>query len=202
MIKYRICSKCGAFTYNQSCDACGADLQYYDEDENIENAMYAVRYGYQYRKQAILNVGHRDIKLHFCLPPVNEILVWIGKAVLSGIAYDVLKMGVKRLWSKIKAKEIQVDYDKETEVILNNDDSLFEFYEYVEEYKNGFVHLTDDEFKYIYEEMIADFSSEEMCKLYTGDFIRLSKEGRIEIIKEANKRARERISKTVKRKSE
>ena len=60
----------------------------------------------------------------------------------------------------------------------------------------------DDEFKYIYEEMIADFSREEMCKLYTGDFIRLSKEGRIEIIKEANKRARERISKTVKRKSE
>ena len=202
MIKYRICQKCGAITYNQSCDVCGADLQYYGEDKNIENAMYAVRYGYQYRKQAILKLGHRDIKLHFCLPPVNEILVWIGKAVLSGIAYDVLKMGVKRLWSKIKAKEIQVDYDKETEVILNNDDSLFEFYEYVEEYKNGFVHLTDDEFKYIYEEMIADFSSEEMCKLYTGDFIRLSKEGRIEIIKEANKRARERISKTVKRKSE
>ena len=120
MIKYRICSKCGAFTYNQSCDACGADLQYYDEDENIENAMYAVRYGYQYRKEAIMNIGREESRLHFCLPPVNEILLWLGNVILSGITFEALRAGVKILKSKILDKEFQVECDKETEAILNS----------------------------------------------------------------------------------
>lgn len=202
MIKYRICSKCGAFTYNQSCDACGADLQYYDEDENIENAMYAVRYGYQYRKEAIMNIGREESRLHFCLPPVNEILLWLGNVILSGITFEALRAGVKILKSKILDKEFQVECDKETEAILNNDDSLFEFYNYIEEYNNGFGHLPNDEYKYIYEEMMADFSSEEMDKLISVDFFSLSQAERIEIIKEANKRAQERIDLIVKRKSE
>ena len=202
MIKYRICSKCGGLTYKQSCDICGADLQYYDECDKIKNVKYAVRYGYQYRKEAIMNVGREDSRLHFCLPPVNEVLLWLGNVILSGITFEALRAGVKFLKSKILDKEIHVECDEETEAILNNDDSLLEFYNYIGEYNNGLVHLPDEEYKYIYEEMMTDFSSEEVNKLSSGDFFNLPQAERIEIIKEADKRARERIGLIVKRNSE
>ena len=52
--------------------------------------------------------------------------------------------------------------------------SLYEFYEYIEEYKQGFVNISEMEYKYIESEMFADFYSEEICKMDSEKYFNLS----------------------------
>lgn len=94
-VQYSICQNCGFLITDKSCGCCGAEQKYKSLESQNDNLLYAVRYGFQYRKEAERHSGQSE-SLHFFLPPPNEVLLWIGNAVMSGIAYDILKEGVKK----------------------------------------------------------------------------------------------------------
>ena len=57
-------------------------LLYSDDVQN------AVRYGYQYRKEA---EEHESGSAHACLSNAPEILLWLGQKVVEGLAWDLFK---------------------------------------------------------------------------------------------------------------
>lgn len=168
------------------------ELEKFDIEE-IFNTEYptsvreAVRYGYQYRK-----ISEKiDGCLHFSLPELSAVFFWIASAVASGIAYDLIKDGCKRLYTYLKNKK---EIDKETEEILNNEESLKEFTVYIEEYYSHNMKISVEQEKYIKEEVAADTSGQESRKIYeeTGRIV-LTTEEFIHIRKIAYKRADELI---------
>ena len=172
-----------------------------NHDINDDNVKWAVRYGYQYRKQAVLHANDNDPSLHHCLHSASEVLLWIGGAVLSGITWDLLKLGVKKLFTVIQSEGRYESLDKETKEILSEEEKLYEFYEYVEEYQQGFVNISEEEYKYIENEMRADFESEEIAKLEPEKYFRLSRKELVEVHKVAYEKSEIKIKRIVKRKS-
>ena len=195
-----ICNNCGAFVDDTTCPYCGVKSNLYVINVDDDNVKWAVRYGYQYRKEAVLLAGQKDGSLHFCLPDACEVLLWIGGAVLSGITWDLLKLGVKKLFTTLQNEGRYESLDKETKEVLSEEEKLYEFYEYVEEYKQGFVNISEEEYKYIESEMRADYVSEEITKLGPEKYIRLSRKEMVEVHKVAYEKSEIKIRRIVKRK--
>ena len=196
-----ICNNCGTLIDNATCPNCGVLNLRYVIDINDDNVKWAVRYGYQYRKQAVLHANNKDPSLHHCLPEASQVLFWIAGAVLSGITYDLLKLGVKKLLASFQ-KDGKYDFlDVETKEVLSEEEKLYEFYEYVEEYQQGFVNISEEEYKYIESEMRADFESEEIAKLGPEKYFRLSRKEMVEVHKVAYEKSEIKIKRIVKRKS-
>lgn len=55
------------------------DILYSEEVKN------AVRYGYQYRKEAEKHEAHKSVYSNACLSEAPNILLWLGKLVIDGI---------------------------------------------------------------------------------------------------------------------
>lgn len=112
----------------------------------------AVRYGYYYRKEAERCEGR-----HFnaCLGGASEILLWIANAVIGGVAYDVIKSSVKKLYKKLAVNKKQIE--KISEGILSDEKKLEEFCLYVIEFHEHRIAASDEQIKYIKEEIIADY---------------------------------------------
>lgn len=91
--------------------------------------------------------------------------------------------------------------DVETKEVLSEEEKLYEFYEYVEEYQQGFVNISEEEYKYIESEMRADFESEEIAKLGLEKYFRLSRKEMVEVHKVAYEKPEIKIKRIVKRKS-
>lgn len=168
------------------------ELEKFDIEE-IFNTEYptsvreAVRYGYQYRK-----ISEKiDGCLHFSLPELSAVFFWIASVVASGIAYDLIKDGCKRLYTYLKNKK---EIDKETEEILNNEESLKEFTICIEEYYSHKMKITVAQEKYIKDEVMADASAEETGRIRkeTGR-IELTVEEHINVMKSAKVKADELI---------
>lgn len=194
-----ICNNCGTLIDNATCPSCGVMNRRYVIDINDDNVKWAVRYGYQYRKQAVLHANNKDTSLHYCLHSASEVLLWIGGAVLSGITWDLLKLGVKKLFAVIQSEGRYESLDKETKEVISDEDKLYEFYEYVEEYQQGFVNISEEEYKYIESEMSADFQSEEIGKLSPEEYFSLSREEIVKVHKVAYEMSQIKIKKVVKR---
>lgn len=113
----------------------------------------AVRYGYQYRKEA------EDINqsLKYCLPDASDVLLWLGNAILSGYMYDKIKILAKNI--KQWLKENKRNVDQETATILENDEELKVFYEYVVEFNEHRMSVTEEQKNYIKEEIFADYGA-------------------------------------------
>lgn len=148
----------------------------------------AVRYGYLYRKKSEVT----DSSLHHSLPDASAILLWITSAVASGVVYDVIKENVKRLLSRIK--ENKQELEKDTAAVLEDDDALKEFTVYIEEYYAHEMKISEEQEKYIKEEVFADTAGQEISKIHeeTGRFV-LEKEEYAIIGKIAYGRAEELI---------
>lgn len=148
----------------------------------------AVRYGYLYRKESEVN----ESGIRNSLPDASAILLWIASAVASGVVYDVIKENVKRLLSRIK--ENKQELDKDTEAVLEDDDALKEFTVYIEEYYAHEMKISEEQEKYIKEEVIADTAGKEIRRICeeTGRFV-LTKEESVTIGKIAYGRAEELI---------
>ena len=196
-----ICNNCGTLIDNATCPNCGVLNLRYVIDINDDNVKWAVRYGYQYRKQAVLHANNKDTSSHYCLHSASEVLLWIGGAVLSGITWDLLKLGVKKLFAVIQSEGRYESLDKETKEVISDEGKLYEFYEYVEEYQQGFVNISEEEYKYIESEMRADFESEEIAKLGPEKYFRLSRKEMVEVHKMAYEKSEIKIGRIVKRKS-
>lgn len=126
-------------------------------------------------------------------------MLWIGGAVLSGITWDLLKLGVKKLLAVIQSEGRYESLDKETKEVISDEDKLYEFYEYVEEYQQGFVNIGEEEYEYIEEEMFADFQSEEIGKLGPEKYFSLSRKEMIEVHKVAYEKSQIKINRIVRR---
>lgn len=122
-------------------------LKYSDEVKN------AVRYGYQYRKEAENN----DQSIQYCLPDASDVLLWLGNLIIGGYVYDKIKDYAKKLhnWLKENRKKI----DSEAESVLDNEEELKVFYEYVLEFNEHRMSITEEQKKYIKEEIFADFGA-------------------------------------------
>ena len=146
--------------------------------EEVKNA---VRYGYQYRKEAEKN--HASFR--FCLHDASDVLLWLGKTILNGIVFDKIKYIAKKALERLRGKGKKLD--KETEGVLENEVELKIFFEYVQEFSEHRMSITEEQRQYIKEEIIADFSAAKESELYM-------KEGRMATIEERRVIYREAIS--------
>ena len=146
-----------------------------------EDVRNAVRYGYQYRKEAEVNYP----SFHFCLHDASDVLLWLGNAILGGIVFDKLKDLAKKALEWLKGKETKID--EETETVLENEGEMKVFYEYVREFSEHRMSITEEQRQYIKEEIMADFGAAKESEIYT-------KEGRMATIEERKVIYREAIS--------
>lgn len=146
-----------------------------------EEVRNAVRYGYQYRKEAEAN----HTSLHFHIHDASDVLLWLGGTILGDIVYDKVKEIAKKTldWLKQKGKKV----DKETENVLDDEKELKVFYEYVLEFNEHRMSITEEQRKYIKEEIIADYGAAKETELYI-------KEGRMATLEERKVIYREAIS--------
>ncbi len=140
-------------------------LGYSDEVKN------AVRYGYLYRKE----VEDVDQSIKYCLPDASDVLLWLGNIILGGYVYDKIKDYAKKLlnWLKENGKKV----DSETESVLESEDELKIFYEYVVEFSEHRMSVTEEQKSYIKEEIFADFLAAKETEIY-------KKEGRMATVEE------------------
>lgn len=164
-------------------------------EKTLNSAKMAVRYGYSYRKIAQLHCHNSNYRLNYCLPEVNEFLLWLGSVVLSGLAWDGIKSAAKKMYN-LSREQIHKSNDKETLLVFTEETELSKFYSYVKEFQDGLSNIDDAEYKYIEEEMMADFCSEMEAEI----MMREKRLVTIEEHKQINKVARLKIQSLVKRK--
>lgn len=119
-------------------------LQYPEEVRN------AVRYGYLYRKDA-----EDRLNIHHCLHDSSDVLLWIANIVIGGITWDLLKLYVPKMYDQL-TKGCK-KFEKESKDVLTNEAQLKEFYIYIKEFHEHRMSVTEQQFLYIKEEIIADY---------------------------------------------
>lgn len=187
-----ICSNCHEIIEEGTCSNCGYITDVQKSEDLIKNAKMAVRYGYSYRKLAQLNKEDKESSFNCCIPEASECLLWLGGAILSGIAWDGIKAIAAKIYSLIKTNK---DVDEETEFVFSNEKELYKFYTYIKDYENGLGNIDDFEYKYIEEEMMADFCAEMETEIHMKEKREITIEERMQI----SKVARLKIKSIVKR---
>lgn len=138
-----------------------------DEIENVkytDEVKYAVRYGYQYRREAEEH-AERNAKLHYSLPEATTILCWLANLVITGVAYDLIKKYAKALWEKLMSMKTRIPEDVNT--LLIDEDELRQFVIYVKEFSSKEMSVTSEQRNYIREEIIADYVGETAAEIWT-----------------------------------
>lgn len=139
--------------------------------DNIENKTYssvaydAVRYGYQYRKEAEKLANSGCGTLHHCLPEPSAVLGHLADIIIDGIAFDLFKKLVRKIWTKIKERK-SIKENSEVCSLLSDEESLEQFYLNVKEFLNNEMDITTIQEKYIKEEVIADYAGDKASKIY------------------------------------
>ena len=140
------------------------------EFKQIENAQYtdevkyAVRYGWQYRKEAEEHAD-RNAKLHYSLAEATTILYWLANLVITGVAYDLIKKYAMAFWDKLMSMKTTIPEDVNT--LLIDEDELKKFVVYVKEFSSKEMSATDEQTKYIREEIIADYIGKTAGEIWT-----------------------------------
>lgn len=161
--------------------------------EYIENLSYsaevqeAVRYGFQYRKTSEELAKSDNYRLNFCLPNPSDILLFLAEAIIGGVTYDVIKSVALKTWKKLKDRISK--NETETSNILTNEDALVEFYTYIKEFHEKQMNITEQQEKYIKEEVIADYCSEQTSIIFEKHNRLASVKEHIAIHKDAYRKA-------------
>ena len=164
------------------------NIQYKENSTYSNAAIEAVRYGFQYRKEAEVYAIENRCKLNHCLPAPSDILLFLAEAIIGGIAYDVLKSVVHKTWEKLRSKKL-INKDKNVHNILTTEESLDEFYTYIKEFHQREMNITEIQEKYIKEEVCADYHGEKSAIIYEKYHRLASVEELIIINKEALQKA-------------
>lgn len=173
------------------------NIQYKENSIYSKEAIEAVRYGFQYRKEAEVHATENGCQLNHCLPAPSDILVFLAEAIIGGIAYDVLKSVVKKTWEKLKGSKL-INKDKDVHDILTTEKSLDEFYTYIKEFHQREMNITEIQEKYIKEEVRADYHGEKSGIIYE-EYNRLASVEELIII---NKEAFQKANRIIVRKKE
>lgn len=142
----------------------------------------AVRYGYQYRVESVQRSQKEDSHFNRRIGATPEIILWFASLVFDGVAWDVLKLIAETILKGFKDSKKQMP--REAMKLLSNETDFRTFYEYVVEYKEHRMTVSDKETKYIVEEIVADYSGKEAAKI-------MSKEGRFPTDEENRRIVRE-----------
>lgn len=121
----------------------------------------AVRYGYQYRKEA---EKYEDGSCHGCLREASEVLLWLGNLIIGGLAWDCIKVAANKLYDAFKQRGKICD--EESEAVLNEEDNLRAFYEMVVEFNEHRLTVSGKQLKYMREEIFADYIGNEIGKIW------------------------------------
>lgn len=126
-----------------------------------DDVINAVRYGYRYRKEAETN---EDVSLHASLNEESEILLWLAGIIIDGIAFETIKIAVKGIANGISKSGKTLD--GKIALIFTEEKCLKEFYDDVVEFNEQRMAVTEKQFSYIREEIVADFVGKETKKIF------------------------------------
>ena len=162
-------------------------------DEYTEGRKYsdevinAVRYGYLYRKEAEKEERHVEISVHHCLPEASAVLLWLGNNILSGLAWDAIKVLAKKAYNKLLDSANPIS--SKLSALLSDERELKEFYTYVKEFNQQCMSITEKQFNYIREEIVADYYGKECGEIYKQENRQPTIQEYIRINREANEYA-------------
>lgn len=151
-------------------------LQYTDE------VIASVRYGYMYRKEA-----EERLSFHACITIFPDALFWLASAIAGGFVYDKVKLAAMQLYQRI-TKEGNIP-DEWTSLVLSDDKELKLFYDHVQEFNKHCMSVTEKQFQYIREEIIADVYGEEAQKIYDQEQRQPNHQEYLEMHRKAMKKA-------------
>ena len=148
-------------------------LQY---SEDIRNT---VLFGYLYRKEA---EKQREVLVHFSLGEVPEVLQWLASVVISGFVWDIIKAIAKKLYRRLTKEGALLD--EVTKLVLSDEKELEKFYKDVKEFNEHCMSLTEKQFLYIRDEIIADHVGKMSGEIFrqtnhlptSDDYMRIKKE--------------------------
>ena len=158
-------------------------FQEIENTQYTDEVKYAVRYGWQYRREAEEHAG-RDARLHYSLPEATTVLYWLANLVITGVAYDLIKNYAKALWEKLTSMKTKVPED--VNILLIDEDELKKFVVYVKEFSSKEMSATDEQAKYIREEIIADYIGETSGEIWSAKKRQPTHEEWLEIYQNAN----------------
>lgn len=136
-------------------------LQYSDEVLN------AVRYGYQYRLEAEKYCQEKKIHVNHCLEDAPALLCWIVKLIIDGVAWDSLKKTARSVVEHFQREKRTIP--PMVNEILTDQQSFQQLYEYIKEFKEGKMNISDREREYIIEEIEADYCEKQAAKIYEAE---------------------------------
>lgn len=140
-----------------------------DFQEGIEysdEVINAVRYGYQYRKQA--ENKDRSEQLHYFLPFDSDVVLWLGMLIINGLAWDLVKVISKQLYAKLIRNNTKIDEISKS--LLIDETELQKFYTCLREYQDYCMSVTDEQFEHIREEICADYFAKESSKIMEKEY--------------------------------
>lgn len=144
---------------------------------------YAVRYGYQYRKEA---EAPESTYSHNFILGTSEILLWLGQNVINGVTFDILKKLAIRLYDFLKKDGSPL---ANIDPILLEERELETFYRYVKEFNEHSMFVTEKQFQYIKDEVRADYYGKEVAKIMSQENRLPTHEEYVRIVREAEEHA-------------
>lgn len=193
-----LCIKCGSLNNsekNQVCLNCGQ--VYYSDlyDKIYQEALLAVRFGYQYRLAFERQIETQDnIYCYYSLQDTPKWVKDLGMIVLSGIiggvSYDGIKLSFEKAYEKIIKDKVVETTDKanpsQKNIYIFNDNTTYQFITYIQEYHKGMPQVDKRVKDAIKEEELAEVLSETIEELMKDE--KYNSKPLNEIISEALKR--------------
>lgn len=164
------------------------DISQIQNTQYSRDIVWAVRYGYQYRLEAEL-YAEEDTRLSFCLHNASTVLLWLGKQVIGGATYEVIKKYAKSLWNKLMSMKISIPED--VNMVLIDEDELRKFVVFVKEFDDKALTTTKKQTEYIREEIIADYVGETSAEIWTKEKRLPTHEEWVKVYRDANRFADE-----------
>lgn len=164
-------------TYKHNETFMNSFPKYHEGQTYTDEIKNSVRYGYMYRKEAESNVSP-----HASLADASDVLLWLASAIASGYVWDVVKSLKNRILRKCRKSDFFQDGLLRS--VLTDEKEFTLFYNYIKEYNNRCMAITEKQFKFIREEIIADYYGKEADKILhehhrlptTEDYMRINRE--------------------------
>ena len=122
----------------------------------------AVRYGYQYRA-----ASEHSFTCFLCiLPQLPGVFNWWASAIFSGMAYDAFKALVKR--TKDSLRKNRKKLHPLTKNFFKDPEKVRQFYDYVKDYRDRTMNVTEEQVARIREGVITDYITKETEKIYNS----------------------------------
>ena len=141
--------------------------KYIDDTQYSDEVLNAVRYGYLYRLEAEKYCQDKNIRVNYCLGDAPALICWFVKLIIDGVAWDLLKKASRTVIDQFQREKR--DIPPMAMEILTNQQRFQQLYEYVKEYKDGKMNISDRERKYIIEEIEADYLGKQAEKIYEAE---------------------------------